>query len=79
VTYYVVIRGAGAPERVECPTADDARKTAERIVRDRATPRGTVSCSIQDGPLSQDLIAAVRMDAYGRVWTDVMPDGTPLL
>jgi hypothetical protein len=74
---YCVVVESGEYETIHCPTPDDAQKAAERIIRERSTARGTTWCSIK-GP-SHSFIATVRMDAFGRVWTDVMPEGAVLL
>lgn len=79
---YCVVIQSGPCEDVYCVGFDRARQTAERIIRERDAGRGTTWCSIV-GPLTKypasESVAHVRMDAFGRVWTDVMPEGAVLL
>lgn len=79
--FCVVIQTGPGDDRY-CDTFQSAERLAAALTRERDTGRGTTWCSIH-GPVTSKTVGAaiahVRLDALGRIWTDLTPDGARLI
>ena len=78
---YCVATQSGLGKNCYCDTFEAAERLAAVLIHERDTGRGTTWCTIH-GPLTSEaacaVIAYVRLDALGRIWTDRASDGTQL-